>query len=237
MNGKSCATIQNSFSAYLDGAVSGQEMQDISRHINGFEDGEKSFPGCEMCAKELAAWKASQAAVCSLGPAKAPADLALRLRVAMSREQARRESRLRDRLALAWENAVRPLAVQISAGFAGSVALIGTIVLLLGVVAAPQDVLANDEPIWTVTTPHFLYSTASDGAIVAPQDSVIVVEAAVDHMGRVYDFTILSGPKDPAVRGQIAAQLLDSVFEPANAFGIPIRGHAIITYSGISVRG
>ena len=237
MSGKSCAAIQSGFSAYLDGAVSGQEMQDISRHINGFEDGIQSVPGCRFCAHELAAWKAAQTAVCGLGPAKSPADLALRLRVAISKEQARRESRVWDRLALAWDNALRPLLVQVSAGFAGSVALLGTIVFLLGVVAAPQDVLANDEPLWTVTTPHYLYSTANAGAIVTPQNAAIVVEASVDSTGRVYDFAILSGPNDEAVRAQVAGQLLNYVFQPASALGVPIRGHAIVTFSGISVRG
>jgi anti-sigma factor RsiW len=239
MNRTTCAAIQSSFSAYLDGAVSGQQMQEISRHLEGFEDtsGGQRVDGCEACARELAAWRLTQNALGALGPAKAPADLGLRLRVAISQEKARRGSRLLDRLGLAWENMVRPFVLQASAGFAGAVALVGGIVLLLGMVAAPQEVLANDEPLGAVTAAHYLYSTTNPGPIVTAHDSVVVVVAAVDRTGRVYDFTIASGPQDQTVRTQVANQLLSRVYEPASAFGVPIRGSVIVTFSGISVRG
>ena len=239
MSRTSCSAIRSSFSAYLDGAVTGHEMQEIARHIEGFEDVARGtrIAGCEACASELAAWRMTQNAVCSLGAAKAPADLGLRLRVAISQEKAARDSRLLDRLALSWENAVRPMVVQVSAGFAGAVMLVGSIALLLGMVAAPQEVLANDEPLGAVTAPHYLYSTTTPGAIVTPHDAAIVVEAMVDTRGLVYDYDIVAGPQDDAVRKQVAYQLLGSVFAPASAFGVPIRGRVIVTFSGISVRG
>jgi len=98
-------------------------------------------------------------------------------------------------------------------------------------------VQANDEPLGAVTAPHYLYSTTTPGPIVTARDSVVVVVAAVDRVGRVFDFTIVSGPQDQAVSTQVANQLLGRVFEPASAFGVPIRGHVIVTFSGISVRG
>jgi hypothetical protein len=55
-------------------------------------------------------------------------------------------------------------------------------------------------------------------------------------LGRVYDFNIVAGPNDEGVRTQIESQLLSSVFQPASAFGVPIRGRAVLTFSGISVR-
>jgi hypothetical protein len=73
--------------------------------------------------------------------------------------------------------------------------------------------------------------------VVTPTDSPIVVEAAVDSTGRVYDYRIVAGPRNAAVQTQVVNQLLDSVFEPASAFGVPIRGRVILTYSGILVRG
>jgi hypothetical protein len=97
-----CRAIRASYSDYLDGAISGLRMQQIAHHIEGFEDDSGvRTTGCESCARELAAWRATQVAVSALGPARAPADLALRLRVAISHELARRSSRLRDRLSLA----------------------------------------------------------------------------------------------------------------------------------------
>jgi hypothetical protein len=229
MNSKTCAEIQASFSSYLDGAVSGQEMQEISRHIQGDD-------GCSDCARELGAWRMTQNALAALGPARAPLDLGLQLRIAISHERARRDSRLADKLSLMWDNVVRPRVLQVTAGLAGSVVL-GSIVLLLGVVAAPQPVLANDEPLGAMTQPHLMYSTSFPGESVMARDIPVVVEAQVDAAGRVYDYAILSGPKDDAVRIRVEDQLLGSVFEPASAFGVPVRGRVIMTFSGISVRG
>lgn len=237
MNRIPCAEVQARFSSYLDGAISGHEMLEISRHIDGFDDNAGSVAGCQDCAGELAAWRLAQEAVSTLRPAKAPADLALKLRVAISHEHARRESRLLDRLSLAWDNAVRPLLVQVSAGLAGTVVLGGSLLLLFGMVAAPQAVLANDEPLGALTPPHYLYSTVSPGDIVTAHDTTIVVEALVDAAGRVYDFTIVSGPQDEAVRTQVEDQLLAYVFQPASAFGVPIRGRVVVTFDGISVHG
>jgi hypothetical protein len=238
MNTNQCAEIQACFSSYLDGAISGHEMLEISRHIEGFEDTASGnrVAGCEACACELAAWRLTQSAVSTLGSAKAPADLGLKLRLAISHEHARRESRLLDRLSLIWDNTVRPVLVQVSAGLAGTVVL-GSMALLLGAVAVPQPVLANDEPLGAITAPHYLYSTASPGNIVTSHGIAIVVEASVNTAGRVYDFTIVSGPQDETIRTRVADQLLGSVFEPASAFGVPIRGRVVVTFAGISVRG
>jgi hypothetical protein len=232
LNHSSCASIRSSFSAYLDGAVNGHEMQQISRHIEGFDD----MPACEGCAAEFAAWRSTQEALSTLGPAKPPADLGLKLRLAISREQARRSSRMADRLSLYWDNALRAAVMQVSAGVAGTVVLVGS-VMLLGIVAAPQPVLANDEPLGAITAPHYLYSTVSPGPIMTGRDTAIVVEAAVDSTGRVYDYTIVSGPRDTAVRTQVESQLLGSIFKPASVFGLPVKGRAVVTFAGISVRG
>ena len=222
-----CRKCQSSFSAYLDGAVSGQQMQQIASHLES----------CAECAREFAGLRAMQQSLAALGPAKAPADLGLKLRLAISHEQARRKSNWRDTLSVKWDNTVRPMLVQVSAGFAGAVILIGGIGLLLGMVAAPEPVMANDEPLGAITAPHYLYSTVNPSAIVTDHDSVIVVEAYVNAQGRVYDYNIVSGPDDPAVHNQIVDQLLMSVYEPASVFGAPVRGRVVLTFSGISVHG
>lgn len=234
MNNRSCTDVQSRLSEYLDGAISGHEMQEIARHIEGRRGhGE----GCAACARELAAWRKTQGALARLGPAKPPADLALRLRVAISQQNAKRNSRLLDRLALRWENSVQPLLMQVSAGFASSIILIGGIALLLGAVAAPEAVLANDEPLGALTAPHYLYSAVVPQPIETEQNTTIVVEAAIDKRGCVYDFQIVAGPDNDRVRTQVANQLLSSVFQPASAFGVPIRSRAVLTFSGVSVRG
>jgi hypothetical protein len=222
-----CRKVQSSFSAYLDGAVSGRQMQRIARHL---ED-------CSVCNREFSALRAIQRLLAALGPAKAPADLGLKLRLAISHEQARRTSNWRDSLSLKWENTVRPMLLQVSAGFVGAVLLVGSIGLLLGMVAAPEPVMANDEPLGAMTAPHFLYSTTSPEDILSDQNSLIVVEAFINADGRVYDYNIVSGPEDQAVRNQIANHLLMSVYQPASVFGVPVRSQVVLTFSGISVHG
>ena len=202
-------------------------MQAIAQHLDH----------CEACADEFAGLRAMQQSLATLGPVKAPADLGMRLRLAISHEQAARKSNWLDIVAVKWDNAVRPMLVQVSAGFAGSVALIGGIMLLLGMVAAPQPVMANDEPLGAMTVPHYLYSATSPNAIVTDHDTAIIVEAYVNDQGRVYDYNIVSGPEDKAVQNQIVDQLLLSVFEPARVFGLPVRGRVVLTFSGISVQG
>jgi len=225
MKSQSCVKIRSYFSAYLDGAVSGSRMQEIARHLDR----------CEDCTQEFSGLRAMQQTLASLGPAKAPADLALKLRLAISHEHAQRKSNWLDSVSLKWDNAVRPMLVQVSAGFAGAVVLVGGIALLLGMVAAPEPVMANDEPLGAITVPHYLYSVVDPRAIVTSHDTMIVVEAYVNSQGRVYDYNIVSGPVEAAVRSQVVDHLLNSVFEPASVFGAPVRGRVVLTFSGISV--
>jgi anti-sigma factor RsiW len=222
-----CDSIRSSFSAYLDGAISGHQMQEIARHLES----------CDDCKSEFEDLRAMQQSLCMLGPAKAPADLGMKLRLAISHERAAMKSSWRDSFSLKWENTVRPLLVQVSAGFAGSVVLVGGIMLLLGMVAAPEPVMANDEPLGAITVPHYLYSAVSPHAITTSHDAPIVVEAYVNEQGRVYDYNIVSGPVDTSVKNQVVDQLVMSVFQPASVFGSPVRGRVVLTFAGVSVRG
>jgi anti-sigma factor RsiW len=223
--GKSCEDIRPDFSAYLDGAVSGRTMQSIAAHLKS----------CPSCATDFEEWRATQRAVASLGAVKPPADLSLRLRLAISRESARRRNRWTDRFALQWENILGPVVLQATGGLAAAILLMGTIITMLGV--TPQAVLANDEPLGAVTVPHYLHSGPAVGPIHTPGDQVIVVAVDVNTRGEVYDYHILSGPLDSDTRDQVVQRLALSVFQPASVFGEPVNGHAVLTFTGISVKG
>ena len=131
MNSPQCSKVQNSFSAYLDGAVSGRQMRSIADHLEV----------CEGCREEFDGLRAMQRSLSVLGPAKAPEDLAMRLRLAISHEAAEKRSSWRDRLEVKWENTIRPLVLQVSAGTACSIVLLGSIMVALGLFAAPQPVI------------------------------------------------------------------------------------------------
>ena len=226
-----CEDMRGSFSDYLDGAVNGQTMQEIAGHLEA----------CAACANEFSEWRAVQDSLAALRRPKAPQHLALKLRLAISHEHSRRSARFGslflNTLSLRWVNTLRPMLVQVSAGFAVAVMLLGTVSFLLGTVAVPPAVLANDEPLAGITAPHYLYSAERPRAIVTAHDATIVVEAQVNAQGRVFDYNVVSGPLDPAARGQVRDELLLSVFEPARVFGTPVRSRVIMTYAGVSVRG
>jgi anti-sigma factor RsiW len=228
-----CDTIRNSFSDYLDGAVNGHEMQAIAAHLDS----------CPACTDEFAGWRAMQQTLSTLRSTKAPEDLGLKLRLAISRERAARQATWRDSLSLAWDNMLRPFIVQAAGGLACAIALITTITFLLGVVPPPNAVLANDEPLGAMTTPHYLYSAVAPRPIIlagqAPDVSTtIVVEAMIGSNGRVYDYTVVSapdGPDAPAIQAQVVDQLMLAVFRPASVFGVPVKGHVLMTFSGVSI--
>ena len=246
---KPCNSIRGEFSAYLDGVMSGVAMQRVANHLEQ----------CPECSGEFAAWRQMQQVLGDLGPVKPPADLALKLRVAMSQERNRTTRNSLARLQVRWENSFAPFLLRASAGFASAVLLVGSAALLIGAFASPEPVEARDEPLSGATSPRFLYSMIESNA---PQSAVggtefqrpgirnvntsrvtdssansVVVEAYVNDQGRVYDYRIISGPNDPASRAQVENLLLFSIFEPAHIFGEPVRGVAVVSFSGISVQG
>jgi anti-sigma factor RsiW len=223
----SCRSVRKYFSSYLDGSLRGTEMQQVGGHL----------ASCRECADEFAEWRQMQDALYELGPAKAPADLALRLRVAISRERTRTPKNMLDQLRVRWENAIQPYLLQASAGLVSSILLIGTVAMLIGAFAAPEQAVAGDSPIGSATAPHFLYTSTAGTSVLLSQGEPVVVEAYVNGQGEVYDYHIVAGPKDPQTRAAIENLLLFSVFRPATLYGQPVRGVALISFSGVAVHG
>ena len=227
MNG--CSAMQARFSEYLDGRLTGREMQRIAAHLES----------CHRCAAEWTSLRRTQSSLAALGTVQEPKDLLLRIRVAVSQERARRRQSPFQAWNLAWRNTVGPFLLQAAAGFASAVLLLGTVVVLVGIVAKPQTAQATeDEPLGMATSPRLLYSLSGAGnSQIGAVSGPVVVEAYVNRSGQVYDYRIVSGPTDAATRSQVENLLLLSVFEPARFFGQPVRGLAVLSFSGVSVRG
>lgn len=226
----SCKSMQARFSEYLDGRLTGREMQRIAGHLDR----------CPSCAAEFLALRGNAAALAALRPVSEPDDLVLRIRVALSQERARRRKGAFAGLTLAWKNTVGPFLLQAGAGFASAVLLLGTVTVLVGMFTQPEVAQAKgDEPLGDATAPRLLYlssgagSSDDIGALAGP----VVVEAYINGEGEVYDFQIVSGPNDPATRAQVENMLVASRFEPARFFGQPVRGLAVLSFAGVSVRG
>ena len=227
MNG--CEAMQSRFSEYLDGRLNGREMQQIAAHLDE----------CRECNEEWESLRQVQQALGAMGPVPEPKDLLLRIRVAVSQERARSKQSILSTWNLAWKNTVGPFLLQASAGFASAVLLLGTVIVLVTMFTQPEAVQATtDEPLGSPTAPRLVslssgVSNTDIGTLAGP----VVVEAYVNDEGEVYDFRIVSGPDDPATRVQVENLLLFSFFEPARFFGQPVRGLAVISFTGVSVKG
>ena len=220
-----CAAVRAEFSPYLDGVTTGVEMAAIAAHLDG----------CGDCAVEFRALRTVQSALGSLGPAKAPARLQARLRAALLAEKNRgAHLPATQRLMRAWKISVAPVALRLAGGLAAAVVLLSGAGMFFGV---PAPVQANDDNMAHLVAPRYLYSYVTPQPIETQHDAAILVEAKVDTAGRVYDYAILAGPQDPSAKLQVEQNLLSSIFQPATVFGVPVPGHVVLTYTGVSVKG
>ncbi len=98
MNG--CNSIQAKFSEYLDGRLTGHEMQRIAAHLD-------DVPRCAQAnGPQL---KQTQMSLAQLGPVPEPEDLLLRIRVAVSQERARSRKGVLQTLEAGLEQHHRPV--------------------------------------------------------------------------------------------------------------------------------
>jgi hypothetical protein len=224
-----CGEVQFKFTEYLDGRLNGREMQLIATHLDD----------CQSCAREWTSLHQTQASLAALGPVTAPDDLLLRVRVAVSQERARSQRSVFDAWNLTWKNTVGPFLLQAGAGFASAVLLLGSITVLVTMFAHPEMAQATkDEPLGNPTSPRLVsLSNVAGNDQIDALSGPVVIEAYVNGAGEMYDYRIVSGPDDAATRSRIENVLLTSHFEPARFFGQPVRGLAVLSFSGVSVRG
>jgi hypothetical protein len=227
MNG--CNEVQAGFAEYFDGRLTGHEMQRIDAHVDG----------CSECAREFESQCELQSTLAALGPVPEPANLPLRIRVAISQEHARSRRSIFAAWDIAWKNSVGPFLLQAGAGLASATLLLGSVILLVTWFAKPEAAQAiPDEPLGNATAPHLLYfGNTQSGDQMEGINGPVMVEAYVNDMGEVYDYRIVSGPVDATTRAQVENLLLFSRFEPARFFGRPVRGLAVLSFSDVSVRG
>jgi hypothetical protein len=226
----SCNAMQSKFSEYMDGRMTGREMQRVAAHVER----------CPACAGEWRALRQNQAALSSLGPVPAPENMVLRIRVAVSRERAQRSKSAFADMSLAWRNTVGPFLLQAAAGFASAVLLLGTVTLMVGMFTQPEKAQATkDVPLGNATAPRLLgfLDGAGSSEEIGTGGPPVIVEAYINSEGTVYDYRIVSGPTDATTRSQVENALVLYRFEPARFFGQPVRGLAVLSFAGVSVRG
>ena len=221
-----CAEIKQLFSPYLDGRVSGAEMRALTRHVEQ----------CADCEWEYSAMQRTQQLLADLGPKKAPPDLALKLRLAISREASQKRRPRYEGVVVRLQDALNAFMVPATAGLVSAVLFFG---LLLGFFALPAQLRASssDVPLMLYTGPQ-LEQSAFGTSLGNMGDDVLVIEAYVDANGRVEDYRILSQPDDAkAVLPQLKNLLIFTTFRPALSMGRPTTGTAVLSFSKISVKG
>ncbi len=220
-----CKQARSLFSACLDGVATGAEMLAVERHLDE----------CPSCSLEYRQLTRTQALVHALGPRRAPENLALQLRVALSRRSA---DTLQKRIAaglVRLENAVNGFLLPATAGLVSTVLLFG---LLVGIYPVPAQAGANDVPTLLYLPPQLEESPFAAGLSSLNTADALVVETYVDANGRVQDYRILAGPEqDQALRTQLNNALIFMTFRPAMSFGRPTAGRVVISFSKVSVKG
>ncbi|HXM68980.1 MAG TPA: zf-HC2 domain-containing protein [Candidatus Acidoferrum sp.] len=221
-----CAATRELLSPYLDGAVTGTEMLAVQAHLDQ----------CDPCAREYQLLRQTQQLLTNVGRVKEPADLGLKLRLAISREAAEARRPRFEGFRLRVENAVHMFMVPATAGLACALLIFG---LVTAILAMPGEVQANNQDIPLVlnTGPELQQSVFGTTLSSMTTDS-LVIEAYVDRNGRVQDYKILSDPgESQELLPQVKRMLIFTTFRPAMSMGRPISSKAVLSFSRISVRG
>jgi hypothetical protein len=204
--------------------VPGTEMLALSEHLES----------CESCHEGYTALRRTQQLLARVGPHKAPDDLALRLRLAISREAAQARRPYFSGLWVRIENVVRAFMVPATAGLASAVV---TFAFFMGFYALPLQAGSSDVPLLLNTAPQ-LEQSAFGTALSSIKDDSLVIEAYVDSNGRVQDYRVLSNPQQPKdLPPQVKNVLIFTTFRPATFMGRPTAGRAVLSFSKISVKG
>ena len=219
-----CIQAKSLFSRYLDGAVTGMQMREVSRHLEA----------CSDCNQEYGSLRQMQQVLAITRRRKAPPDLALSLRVAISREAARTRV---PSWAGAWvrlENALNAFMFPAMAGLATAVVVFG---VLMGFLALPLQRANADVPLSFNTAPQ-LQQSAFGNALDSIHDDSLVIEAVVDSNGRVQDYRVLSSSEESkGLSPEVKNALIFTTFRPATSMGRPTAGRAVLSFSKISVKG
>ena len=219
-----CAEAKLMFSPYLDGAVTGTQMHAISTHLET----------CSHCNREYALLRQTQQLLAGVGRRKAPADLALKLRLAISREAAAARHSPFEGLWVRVENVLHAFMVPATAGLIVAVIIFGFVIgLTMPVLASNGN---NDVPLMLYTGPELQETSFSTTLSSVSNEDSLVIEAYVDANGRIQDYRILSD-NSPNLLPEVKRMLIFTTFRPAMSMGRPTSGHTVLSFSKINVRG
>lgn len=219
-----CFQAKSLLSPYLDGMLTGTQMLALGAHLDA----------CTNCSQQFEGLRRTQRLLAIAGRRKAPEDLALKLRVAISREMAQSRQPYLAGWRVRMDNVLKAFMVPATAGLLSAVVMFG---VLMGYLAIPLPVKSADVPLTFSTTPQ-LEESAFGTTLDSIKDDSIVIEAYVGSNGRVEDYRVLSDPENPKyLPTQVKNMLIFTTFRPATFMGQPTSGTAVVSFSKINVKG
>jgi anti-sigma factor RsiW len=216
-----CLKATSLLSLHADGVLEISKARALESHLSE----------CARCSSELAGMKNAKSLLAAVGRKAVPSDLALRVRLAISREAAMVRQSPFEMLKFRLETALNAFMVPATAGLLSAIVFFG---LLIGFFALPS--LTNDVPVQTMlyTPPELTLSPF--GLTNSISSDAVVVEAVVDPNGRVQDYRVL-GQTNEDVDQQIKNMLIFTMFRPATSFGRPTTGRVVLSFSHVNVKG
>jgi len=191
---------------------------------------------CAKCNEEYQGLRRTQRLLASVERPKVPADLGLKLRLAISREAARARHGRFEGLKLRLEDTLQAFMVPATAGFLSALIIFGIAMVYFVVPASLRA--DNDVPLVMVNTAPQLQQSAFGMTLDTIDAESLVIEAYVDANGRVQDYRILSDTeKSKEVLPQVKRMLIFTTFRPALSMGRPTSSRAVLSFSTISVKG
>ncbi len=214
---ESCLEIRPHFYDFLEGVCDRVTFRSVQFHLTY----------CASCREEIERRQALVGEVRTLPRRRIPPELALRLRVLVSR---RLHEKWLGRFLIYIDNALKPLVVPASAGLLTAIICFG---LIMGSPGVPLT-NAPEAPPQASTPPRVRalapvnFSTGEDGVLLVTH---------IDSDGRVLEYAVLSGPHSPKVIEGLDRMMFFSHFEPATLYGKPTDGQMVLRLRRITVRG
>jgi Putative zinc-finger len=215
-----CTEARPLFSLYLDGAVTGVEMHEVSSHLHQ----------CAACKSEYAMLESTREVISRLGRKQAPPNLTLKLQIALASERSKARQHSFSSYWVRVENAMNAVMFPATAGILTAIIFFAAVI---GFFVVPQAT-ADDVPTMLYIPPRLEMSDADSQLNL---ESPVVIETYVGVTGRVEAYRIISGQDNEQVRMQLNRALLFTIFAPAQSFGRPVPGKAIMSFSHVNVKG
>lgn len=215
---ENCSEIRSYFSDYLDGECNRQVFRSVQFHL----------AYCASCRAEIERCEMLQADLRSLARRRVSPELALRLRVELSRHLHRNAL---GRFLIWLDNALKPLLLPASGGVLTAILcfalILGSQIIPATGRPAPQLDDASSPP-RVEALPPLSFPPGVDG---------VVLVTHIDSEGRVLSYQVLSGKHSPQFLHHLDRMMYLSHFQPAMTDGRPTDGEVVLLLSRITVRG